>query len=368
MDEGVVRSGRRRMRLSRLFGPATVPGPAVPDPCVVVVGTGPVATAIAAWFSRPPAAGEVRALDEVPEWEPEHALIGASTVVVVLDGGDLTATWAVAPEVRHVHAVAHMERLLAGARAVRVPHVVVISSAMVNGATAGRAVITDDDDLLPDTETAADGIVADLVAVERILAGRPQPGDPRVTVLRPAAVVGPEIDTLVSRHFEAPRLLTVRGGDREWQFVHVDDVAAAAAFAVEHALTGVLTVGSGGALTSAQVELASSMRRVALSPATAFGTAERLHRVGVLPAPAGDLAYAVYSWTVSSGRLLAAGWRPQWSNDQCLEVLLETVRGRHALAGRRVGPRDAAALGAAGAAMALIGTAALMRQARGRRR
>jgi hypothetical protein len=59
---------------------------------------------------------------------------------------------------------------------------------------------------------------------------------------------------------------------------------------------------------------------------------------------------------------------PEHSSARCLDVLLEGVQGRLAVAGRRVGARDAAALGAAGAAVALIGTAAIWRQARHRRR
>ena len=50
---------------------------------------------------------------------------------------------------------------------------------------------------------------------------------PLVTVLRPAALVGQGVDTMITRHFEAPRLLTVRGAVREWQFVHIEDLASA---------------------------------------------------------------------------------------------------------------------------------------------
>ena len=49
------------------------------------------------------------------------------------------------------------------------------------------------------------------------------------------------------------------------------------------------------------------MRRIELAAATAFGTAERLHRVGVLPAPASELAFVVYPWTVAADRLRRGG-------------------------------------------------------------
>ena len=169
-----------------------------------------------------------------------------------------------------------------------------------------------------------------------------------------------------TRHFEAPRLLAVRGVETVWQFCHVEDVGTAAALAVEHRLQGPLTVGTTVPLSAEEVEKVSGMRRVEIPPGLAFGTAERLHRVGVLPMPAGDLAYVVHPWVVSSARLRELGWSPRHDGQECLAVLLEGVRGRHALVGRRVDRRDAA-LGAAGAAVALVGTAAVLRQARSRR-
>ena len=72
-------------------------------------------------------------------------------------------------------------------------------------------------------------------------------------------------------------------------------------------LDGALTVGSEGWLAQEDVERLSGMRRVELPASLAFGTAERLHRVGVLPAPASDLAFVVHPWAVSSSR--AAGGR-----------------------------------------------------------
>jgi nucleoside-diphosphate-sugar epimerase len=229
-------------------------------------------------------------------------------------------------------------------------------------------VITDDAPVMSPAGGLPEGVVGDFLAVEEVLSRFARRSLPLVTVLRPAALVGPGIDTIMTRHFEAPRLLAVRGVARSWQFVHVDDLAAAVALVLDAGLTGPFTVGVPGPLSAHDVEAAAGLRRIELSAATAFGTAERLHRVGALPAPSSELAYAVYPWTVDAGGLLTAGWEPQRSSSECLDVLLEGVQGRIALAGRRVGARDAAALGAAGAAVALIGTAAVWRRARTSRR
>ena len=369
MVGGVFRSGRSASERGG-SPPRAVTGRT--SVAVAVVGAGPLAGGIATWISRhglgPGMQVEVQTLEQVPPQDPHEALAGVGVVVLVADAADLAISWSEDPEHRRAEAVARTQRCLSASAAAGVRHVVVVTSAMVHGAGQDRAPIADDDDLAPGGQAETDGIVGDLLAVESVVARAAGRRRPSITVLRPAAVVGPRIDTMITRHFEAPRLLTVRGSAREWQFVHVDDVGSAVAACVVHALTGPVTVGAPAALTSAQVALAAGMERIELPPVTAFGTAERLHRVGVLPAPASELAYAVYSWTVASTRLSAVGWRAERSNEECLQVLLETVRGRHALAGRRVGARDATALGAAGAAVALIGTAAVWRQARSRRR
>ena len=359
-----IRSGRSTRRGDDLStGQADAARADEPADDVIVVGRGPIASAVAAAWGE-----HVRTVDELPVDSPQDALVGATVVVLVAHAGDLVGSPAKSRREREAAVVAHTQRVVGAARAVGARHVVAIGSAVVHGAWADRPVIHDADPLPRADEAARDGLVGDLLAAEAVLERARRRKAPLVTVLRPAAVVGVGIDTFVTRHFEAPRLLTVRGAVRQWQFLHVEDLAAAAQFAVAHRLAGVLTVGADDVLEPADVEAAAGMRRVELAAATAFGTAERLHRVGVLPAPASELAFVVYPWTVATDRLREAGWAPRWSSAACLDVLLEGVQGRVAVAGRRVGTRDAAALGAAGAAVALIGTAAVWRQARARRR
>lgn len=336
---------------------------------VVVVGGGPLASAVVNRLAAGLERGAVRTLPDLPERSPGSALAGARVVVLVADPADLSAVPpgpAAGADERRAAAVALAQRTVAGARAARVEQVVAITSAMVHGAAPDRPVIRDEDAPLT---TPGAGLVGDLVAVESVLAraaARRGPRAPRVVVLRPAAVVGPGVDTLVTRHFAAPRLLVVRGVERPWQLVHVDDVASAVEVAVRERWSGAVTVAAEPVLHPDEVARVAGMRRIELAAVTAFGTAERLHRVGVLPAPAEELAFTVYPWTVDPARLRSAGWVPAHDARACLDVLLAGVRGRVSLAGRQVDGRDVA-LGAAGAAVALLGTAAVWKQARVRR-
>lgn len=269
---------------------------------------------------------------------------------------------------RSAYNVRGAQTVLTAAAAAGVHRVVLCTSAMVYGALADNEVPLAEDSELRATEEAS--LVGDLLEIERLArrAPRAHPGL-QVTVLRPAVVVGPGVDTVLTRHFEAPRLLVVAGSRPCWQFCHVDDLAAALEYAALGLVEGEVTVGCDGWLEQEDVERLSGIRRMELPAALALGTAARLHRLGLTPAPAGDLAYTMYPWVVSGSRLHEAGWRPEFTNEQVLAELLAQVSGKHAVAGRRLGGKEAAtSLGAAGATVALVGTAALVRRARKRRR
>ena len=254
--------------------------------------------------------------------------------------------------------------LTLAASAAGVGHVLVVTSAEVFGAFPDNEVPLPDH--APVRAVIDDGFVGDLLAVEALVEeSREHHPDVRFTLVRPAALVGAGIDTALTRYFEAPRLLSIKTGSPAWQLCHVDDLASG----VLHAVTGdvvpagAVTVGSEGALTLAEVESLTAMRRIEVSETTATNLATQLHRVGVLPVPASELAYVTHPWVVGSTTLRARGWHPAYDNGTCLGVLLDAIGGRHAVAGRRVDRRDAA-LGAASAAVALGATAALLRRAR----
>jgi nucleoside-diphosphate-sugar epimerase len=257
------------------------------------------------------------------------------------------------------------QTVLTAAAAGRVARVILVTSAMVYGARA--------DNPVPLAETAplgadADGSVAgDLLEIEHLAERSPRthPGM-TVTVVRPAALVGDSVDTLVVRHFEAARLLTVKGCAQRWQFCHIDDLVSALELAVAGDVTGNFAVGCDGWLELAEVEEISGLRRIELPAAVTLGTAQRLHRIGIAPAPINDLRYLVYPWVVDCRTLREAGWRPAYDNAAVLRALME-ARAMHRASARRI-PRKEATITAAGATVAVIGTAAIVREIRRRRR
>jgi len=258
------------------------------------------------------------------------------------------------------------QTVLTAAAAGRVGRVVLVTSAMVYGARPDNPV-----PLAEDAPLGADpdgSVVGDLLEVEHLAQRSPQanPGM-AITVVRPAALAGEGVDTLITRHFEAPRLLAVKGCAPRWQFCHVDDLVSALELAATGEVTGKFAVGCEGWLEQEQVEELSGLRRIELPAGLTFGTAQRLHRAGITPALVTDLHFVVYPWVVDCAALRQAGWKPAFDNETALQVLLEQRGGHHAVAGRRLDRKDAT-ITAAGATVAVIGTAAIVREVRRRRR
>jgi nucleoside-diphosphate-sugar epimerase len=293
------------------------------------------------------------------------AVAGADVVVHVACPADAVAEEPLTATARRARAVRAVQEVAAAAAEQGVRRLVVVSSAMVYGAGPGRPAPVAED--APLAATRDQSGVGDLLEVERIVARLPRVHPHlRTTVLRPAAIVGPGVCTTITRHLREPRLLVLRGAEMRWQFCHVDDLADAAALVIAQGLDGVLTAGTLPVLTDAEVEQLTGMHRVELPARLAYVTAERLRRSRALAAGAADLTYVVHPWTVSAERLRAAGWRPRHDPATCLREIRATAEPAPGGPARRVEAREAA-LGAAGAAVAILGAAALLRQARARR-
>ena len=298
----------------------------------------------------------------------DPALAGRLTGVDVVVHTDLDLAPDSDARSRRAFNVRGAQTVLTAAAAGRVGRVVLVTSAMVYGARP--------DNPVPLAETAPLGadpdgsVVGDMLEIEQLAqrSARTHLGM-AITVVRPAALVGEGVDTVVTRHFEAPRLLTVKGCAPRWQFCHTADLVSALELAAAGEVSGEFAVGCDGWLEQEQLEELSGLRRIELPAALTFGTAQRLHRAGITPVPVTDLHFVVYPWVVDCQALRAAGWSPEFDNAAAFSVLLEQRAGRLAVAGRRLARKDATvAAGAAGATVAVIGTAAIVRRARRRRR
>lgn len=296
-----------------------------------------------------PEIAEVRAI-ELGDPRRSQRLRGCDVVVHLATGGDSDG----GPD-----AVRIAREVLRSAASV--PRLVLCTSAMVYGADPDNPVPLDED--APLRAVGDLRTVSDLLEIEAAAAAaRPGGAHDGLTVLRPAMLVGGGTESQLTRHFAAPRLLHLDGARPAWQFCHVEDLLSACEYAVLGRVSGAVTVACEGWLDQETVEAATGMRRVSVSAVRAFGTAERMQRFGLLNASAGELRYVAYPWVVPATRLREAGWRPGYDNLGALQALVADLAG----SGWRRGLRENS-LSAAGAAVAMVGTAALLRQVRRRR-
>ena len=337
-----------------------------------VTGAGtPLGRALVARLAAAQPAGAVTALDAEPVdvdgavWRPADVLApdlaahlaGLRTVVHLAVSYDVTAD----ADARRARTVGGTAAVLEAARAAGAQRVVLVTSTDVHASVPGAGVpAVEDLPLRAEPDTALTG---DLLEVERLADHATRTGL-EVVVLRPAPVVGgplgPAYDGALLHGLDAPRLLAVRGVEPLWQLCHSDDLLAALELAATGDLTGPAAVASAGWLTQREVELASKRRRLELPAAVALSTAERLHRVGVSAGSPAELDRLLAPLVVDPARLRAAGWQPSWT---AADALAAHLAGRGRTAGR-AGTYTAAG---AGATVALVGTAALVRRTRRRR-
>jgi UDP-glucose 4-epimerase len=144
-----------------------------------------------------------------------------------------------------------MQLLAACQRSTTVTRLVVKSTGAVYGTSAhDQAVFTEGD---APNDIPASGYAGDAVEVEcylhRFALRRP---DVDVTVLRFADIIGPRIDTVLSRYFALGLVPTVLGYDGRLQLLHEEDALAVLKRATCARLPGVFNVGGDGVLLLSQ--------------------------------------------------------------------------------------------------------------------
>lgn len=283
------------------------------------------------------------------------ALAGAGVVVHLAASRDPARPAAA----RRAATVGGTADLLEAARGAGARRVVLVTAAEVWRARPGQVPVPERAPLRAVDDAS---LVSDWLEVER-LADHARRTGLDVVVLRPATLVGlgPAEDGAVLRQLATTRLLAFRGVEPLWQLCHADDLVSALELSVSARLRGPCAVACEGWLPQSRVEELSGRRRLELPASVAVSTAERLHRLGVTAGSPSELDALLVPVVVEPARLRSAGWAPTWTNEA---ALAEHLRLSSAPQERTT----AYAAGAAGATAALLGTAALVRQARRRRR
>jgi UDP-glucose 4-epimerase len=152
---------------------------------------------------------------------------------------------------KEINVIGTMQLLAACQRAPGVRHLVVKSSGHVYGSSAeDPAMFTED---MAPRRMPRSGFGKDSVEVEGYVRGfaRRRP-DVTVTMLRCANLMGPQIDTSLTRYFSLPLVPTVMGFDARLQFCHEEDALAALELATVSGVHGTFNVAGDGVLMLSQ--------------------------------------------------------------------------------------------------------------------
>ena len=167
------------------------------------------------------------------------------------------------------------------------------------------------------------------------------------TTLRLAPVVGPGAHGVFARTALGRPPISVRGGSRPIQVVHVDDAVSALALVLAKDVDGAFNVAADGWISDADVRRIIGHGSPALPGELARRVLNALWSSGIGDAPPDVLPYLVHPWVVANDRLRAIGWVPAYSNESA--ILASPALTTPATTRRRTAFAAAAVAGTAGA-------------------
>jgi UDP-glucose 4-epimerase len=227
-----------------------------------------------------------------------------------------------------MNVIGTMRLLAACQRSPQVRKLVVKSTAAVYGAGArSPAVFTEQD---PPRDLPASGYAKDAVEVEGYVRGfaRRRP-DVDVTTVRLANLIGPNVDTVLTRYFSMPIVPTVLGFDARMQLLHSEDALSVLEQAALRDLPGVFNVAGDGVLM-----LSQAIRRAGRLPLPvvrgAIPTVGRLlGRARLVDFSPDNLRYLNYGRVLDTTRLKTVfGFSPRWTTRQAFDDYVHGTRLR----------------------------------------
>lgn len=142
-----------------------------------------------------------------------------------------------------------------------------------------------------------------------------------VVVLRLAALFGPGIDSFLTRAFEAPRILAVKGHRPPLQFLHPADATSAILHALDRELTGAYNVAAEGWLSFDEVAAIIGRNVTDVPEELAYSSVERLWALGLGDQPPGIVALFMHPCVMSAERIVATGWQPSHTNRDAVAAM-----------------------------------------------
>jgi UDP-glucose 4-epimerase len=220
---------------------------------------------------------------------------------------------------QELNVIGTMQLLAACQRAPLVRRLVVKSTAAVYGASSrSPAVFTEDD---TPKDIASSGYAKDAVEVEGYVRGfgRRRP-DVEVAVLRLANLIGPSVDTVLTRYFALPVVPTVLGFDARMQLLHSEDALAVLEQAGLGEATGVFNVAGDGVLMLSQAIRRAGRVQLPVLRGAMPAAGRLLRGARVVDFSPDHVRYLNYGRVLDTTRLKTEfGFIPRWTTRQAFD-------------------------------------------------
>jgi UDP-glucose 4-epimerase len=224
---------------------------------------------------------------------------------------------------KEINVIGTMQLLAACQRAASVERLVVKSSATVYGVSPkDPAKFTEE---MEAVRLPRAGFAKDSVEVEGYVRGfaRRRP-DVAVSMLRFANIMGPGIDTPMTRYFSLPVVPTVLGFDGRLQFTHEDDALAAMEAATWGNAPGTYNVGGDGVLMLSQAIAMSGRINMPLPRPLASVARDIVRRMGYIDFTSEQIEHLKYGRGIDTSRIRERlGFSAKFSTLETFENFLQ---------------------------------------------
>jgi UDP-glucose 4-epimerase len=224
---------------------------------------------------------------------------------------------------KEINVIGTMQLLAACQRATSVERLVVKSSATVYGVSPkDPAMFTEG---MEAVRLPRAGFAKDSVEVESYVRGfaRRRP-DVAVTMLRFANIMGPGIDTPMTRYFSLPVVPTVLGFDGRLQFTHEDDALSAMQAATWGEAPGTYNVGGDGVLMLSQAIAMSGRINLPLPRPLASVARDAVRRMGYIDFTPEQIEHLKYGRGIATSRIAERlGFEAEFSTLETFESFLQ---------------------------------------------
>ena len=225
---------------------------------------------------------------------------------------------------KEINVIGSMQLLAACQRAASVERLVVKSSATVYGVSPkDPAMFTED---MEAVRLPRSGFAKDSVEVEGYVRGfaRRRP-DVAVSMLRFANIMGPGIDTPMTRYFSLPVVPTVMGFDSRLQLTHEDDALAAMELATWGEVPGTYNVGGAGVLMLSQAIAMSGRLNLPLPTPFASVARDLVRRMGYIDFTSEQIEHLKYGRGIDTSRIRdRLGFAARYSTMETFESFLQS--------------------------------------------